>query len=60
MPRFTFRCQDIGNQCSFETEAGKPEDLMPRIRMHAKYAHGIYELSEDLQNKIKGAIKQVD
>ncbi|MEM0158375.1 MAG: DUF1059 domain-containing protein [Thermoplasmataceae archaeon] len=60
MPKFKFRCEDIGNKCSFETEAGKADDLMPRIKMHAKYAHGIYEISEDLQNKIKAAIKQVD
>ncbi|GGM79345.1 hypothetical protein GCM10007108_16990 [Thermogymnomonas acidicola] len=60
MKRYHYRCADTGRECSFEYDAGKPEDLLPRIRMHERYAHGHYEIPEDLMAKIKSAFTEYE
>lgn len=55
---FTFKCRDIGYDCSFEYEADVQKDLLPRIKIHAKYAHNIFEMSEDQIKKVESVIKE--
>ncbi|MCL5439685.1 MAG: DUF1059 domain-containing protein [Candidatus Thermoplasmatota archaeon] len=55
---FTFKCRDLGYDCSFEYEAKERKDLMPRIKIHYKYAHNVFEMKPDLEQKIDGAIKE--
>ncbi len=53
----TFACKDIGMKCNFETEAATKESLMPKIAEHAKKAHGISTIPDDLRSKVSAAIK---
>ena len=55
---FTFKCKDLGYECSFEYEAKERKDLMPRIKIHYKYAHNVFEMQPDLEKKIDSAIKE--
>lgn len=55
---FTFKCKDLGYDCSFEYEAEEKKDLIPRIKIHAKYAHNIFEMSDDQLNKVDSVIKE--
>ncbi len=55
---YSFRCKDIGMNCGFEARADKQEELMPVIQAHAKGSHGINEITPDLMNKVKAAVKK--
>ncbi len=55
---FTFKCRDLGNDCSFEYEAEIKKDLLPRIKIHAKYAHNIFEMSEEQLKQVESVIKE--
>lgn len=55
---FTFKCKDLGYDCSFEYEAKERKDLMPRVKIHFKYAHNVFEMAPELEKKIDGAIKE--
>ena len=54
----TFACKDIGMACGFTTEASSRQELMPKIAKHAKEAHGITNIPEDLMKKVNAAIKR--
>ncbi len=60
MATFLYKCRDIGYDCGFEFSAHSRDDLMPRIRIHSRYAHNIYEMTDEMKNKIEAAIKQID
>ena len=60
MAKVHYRCSDLGYQCSFEYEGPKPEDILPRIKMHMKYAHQIQELSPEEIEKVKSKFKTVE
>ena len=53
----TFACKDLGMACDFRTEASSREQLMPKIVEHAKKAHGMTVIPDDLKGKIAAAIK---
>jgi predicted small metal-binding protein len=57
MATYHYRCSDLGYTCSFESEGPKTEDLIPRIKMHMKYAHQIQELKPEELEKIKANFK---
>jgi predicted small metal-binding protein len=58
MTKYTYHCRDIGYDCSFEFEATEKKDLLPRIRIHSKYAHQVFELPPEMEQKIEAVIKQ--
>ncbi|MFG1519522.1 MAG: DUF1059 domain-containing protein [Thermoplasmataceae archaeon] len=60
MVKYLYRCRDIGYDCSFEFEAAEKKDLMPRIRIHTRYAHQIFEMKEEMIKKIEAAIKEIN
>lgn len=56
---YTFRCKDIGyNECSFEYEAEERKDLMPRVRIHCRYAHNVFEMKPEQEKQIEESIKE--
>ncbi len=55
---YTFKCRDIGNDCSFEYEANEKKDLLPRIRIHCRYAHNVFEMKPELEQKVESAIQE--
>lgn len=58
MTRFHFKCKDIGLDCSFEADSAERKDLLPKIKMHARYAHGYFDVPEDLLKKIDESIRE--
>lgn len=53
-----FACNDIGVECGFTAEAPTKEELMPKIIEHAKTAHGMETVPNDIKAKISAAIKE--
>ena len=44
--------------CDFKVSAKNAEDLIPQIADHAKSAHEMTEISDDLKQKVNSAIKK--
>lgn len=57
MATYSFKCKDIGMDCGFETSHDNMDGLMGKIVEHAKSAHGMMEIPEDLKKKVEAAIK---
>lgn len=58
MAKYQFRCKDIGMDCDFNVSGKEAADLIPQIAEHAKDAHEMAEIDDDLKDKINGAIKK--
>lgn len=58
MPRYYFKCSDSGYDCTYEVDGATFEELVPKIKIHAKYAHNMFEVPEDKLNQFKAAIKE--
>jgi predicted small metal-binding protein len=60
MPKYTFKCEDVGMDCGFEVKnAGSEDELLEMLKIHAKSSHGVTSIPPDLLNKIKQNIKKV-
>lgn len=44
--------------CTFSTKDKNMDKLMGKIAAHAKEAHGIEEIDDELMEKVKAAIKK--
>jgi len=55
---YTLACGDIVEGCTTTLEAGSEDELMARAGSHASEAHGITEVTPELAEQVKGAIKQ--
>lgn len=53
------RCSDVGPDCDYEAMGDTEEDLLELVAEHADRAHGIEEISPELEKKIRGAMKDV-
>jgi len=53
----SFKCADIGMDCTFETKSITKNGLMKKIQSHASDVHKIASIPADLKSKIEGAIK---
>jgi len=47
-PAITFRCRDIGMDCSFEAQGSTAPELMRKFIDHAESAHSMQVLSADI------------
>jgi predicted small metal-binding protein len=54
----SFKCADIGMECSYETSANTESELMAKIAEHGANAHDIKTIPEDMKDKIQKAIKK--
>ncbi len=60
MPSYEFRCKDVGVDCGFEVRgASSKEELMEMLAVHARRAHNLTEIPEDVRSKIEAAIRKV-
>ncbi len=54
----SFRCSDVGNaDCRWEAKGRTEDELMPQISDHARQAHGINRIDDQMRSKIKDAIR---
>ena len=58
MPRYYFKCSDSGYNCSYEVDGATSEELVPKIKIHAKYAHNMFVVPEDKLKQFIAAIKE--
>lgn len=58
MPRYYFKCSEAGYNCSYEVDGATSEELEPKIKIHARYAHNMFEVPEAKMNEFKAAIKE--
>ncbi len=56
MTSYSFKCKDIGMECGFETSAGERGALMSKIGAHAKEAHNMHTIPDDIMKKVEKAI----
>ena len=54
----TFKCSDLGMKCGFEVKDEDKDELMKIVALHAEKTHGMKEVSPDMAEKIKKAIKK--
>ena len=50
-------CADAGKDCGWSASAETEEELMVKVKAHAK-DHGHEQIPDELMAKIKGAIKE--
>jgi predicted small metal-binding protein len=54
----SFKCKDIGMNDNFEIKDDNQEELMKIVAMHAQSSHGIKDVSPEMMDKIKKAVKK--
>jgi predicted small metal-binding protein len=50
-------CAEIVPDCPFTASAATDEELLQKVAAHAAHDHGITEISPELVEKVKAAIK---
>ncbi len=53
----TYTCRDVGVDCDWRTSAETEDEVMATIQQHAAQVHPTIELTPDLVNAVRGAIK---
>lgn len=53
------RCADVGPDCDFEALADTEEELMELVVEHARRVHGIEEIPPEMEERVKGAMREV-
>ncbi len=51
------RCSDVGFECDGVIRAETEEEVMQQAAEHAKTAHDVQELTEEVVQKVKAAIQ---
>jgi predicted small metal-binding protein len=56
-----FLCREEykGKECGFHVRAKTDDEVIEHARMHQEIAHGVKEISPDLEKKIKESIRPV-
>jgi len=53
-----FKCKDIGMKCDFEVRhASSRDEIWQIVSIHAKMAHNMQSIPQDVANKVSAAIK---
>ncbi|HXS59520.1 MAG TPA: DUF1059 domain-containing protein [Candidatus Sulfopaludibacter sp.] len=52
-----FTCSDAGVNCNWSATSENDEDLLNKIKEHAKDVHNFEEIPPELLEKVKTAIK---
>lgn len=50
-------CGDIIPGCSFTATAATEEELMKKVAAHASHDHGVTEVTPELADKVRAAIR---
>ena len=53
----TVRCQNVGFDCEGVCRAESEDELLQQVAEHARSAHGIEEVTEDIVVKVKSVIR---
>jgi predicted small metal-binding protein len=50
-------CNDVVPGCAFEATAGNEDELLRQVTTHAAKAHGVEQITPELAEKVKAAIR---
>lgn len=50
-------CGDVVPGCAFTADAATEEELVQRVSAHASQEHGVKEVTPELAEKVKAAIR---
>jgi predicted small metal-binding protein len=53
-----FKCRDIGVACDFEARAETEPELMQKLVEHARTAHNLREIPQDVVERVKAAVRE--
>ena len=53
----TYTCRDVGVDCDWNTSGETKDEVMAKIRAHAAQVHQTIELTPELVEKVRDAIK---
>lgn len=51
-------CGDVVPGCGFQAEAASEQELLRKVAEHAGQAHGLKEVSPEVLEKVKSAIRE--
>ncbi len=51
-------CRDVGFDCDGVVKAENERDLLKQVAEHAKSAHGLEEVTQEVVEKVKSVIRQ--
>ncbi len=52
------RCREVGFDCDGVIRAETEEEALKMVAEHAKTAHGLQDISEEVLEKVKAAMKE--
>jgi predicted small metal-binding protein len=56
MPK-VLRCNDVVGNCDFVARGESEQDILQQAAAHARTAHQVSEITPELANKVKSAIR---
>lgn len=61
MVRYAFKCKDMGYEnCSYEISEDDRNYVLSKVKMHAKYAHGKTDFTDELKQAVEKVIREVE
>jgi predicted small metal-binding protein len=51
------RCRDVGMDCDFEVRGKTEDEVMRQAAAHAQRTHGIQEITPELADRVRKAIR---
>jgi predicted small metal-binding protein len=51
------RCRDVGMDCDFEARGKTEDEVMRQAAAHAQRTHGIQEITPELADRVRKAIR---
>jgi predicted small metal-binding protein len=52
------RCREVGVDCDFEARGETEQEVLDKCAEHGRTAHGMQELSPELVQKVRAAIRE--
>jgi predicted small metal-binding protein len=52
------RCRDVGVDCDFEARGENEQEIMQKCSEHAKSAHGMQQIPQEMAAKVRTAIHE--
>ena len=53
----TMRCADVVGSCDFVARGDTEQEILKQASEHARSAHGINEITPEVAEKVRGAIR---
>ncbi len=57
MSQVAFGCSSLGFPCEWATRGSTPQEIVERVREHARCAHKMTDLSPDVIQRVESAIR---